>query len=283
MIRTEQLPQWYTESSKRFICTPSHFAREHFLYAQEIGHVQRLSAGKERGRNALSSYLFVAICKGEGALQYEGEHYTLKEGDCFWIDCRLPHTYQSSAQALWEIKWIHFNGAHAAAYYQLFREQNPPAFVSGQFPALLGCLDAMLEDCTRDAQPLEALQSCHITTLLTHVLKKENTHTTGNKMQEIRAYLEAHFTESLSLDGLAAQFFVSKFYLARQFKAEYDCTVMEYLIQLRITHAKQLLRYSDLSIAQVAQACGYHNQSYFSRQFDKTEGIGARMYRRSWK
>ncbi len=282
MIKTEQLPPWYTPQSKRFICTPSHFAREHFLYAQEIGYVQRVSAGKERQRKALSSYLFVAVCGGAGVLHYEGERYPLKEGDCFWIDCRTPHTYQSSTTDLWEIKWVHFYGEHAAAYYQLFREQSAPAFANGQFPTLLGCLDAMLNDCALDAHPIEALQSCHITALLTYALKKETPSST-NKMHEVRAFLEQQFTQEISLDGLAAQFFVSKFYLARQFKAEYDCTIMDYLIQLRITHAKQLLRYSDLSIAQVAQACGYHNQSYFSRQFLKIEGIGARMYRRNWK
>ncbi len=282
MVKTEQLPQWYTKNSKRYICTPSHFAREHFLYVQEIGHVQRLSAGKERQRSSLNSYLFVAVCRGKGTLHYEGVRYPVKEGDCFWIDCRNAHSYKSDATDLWEIKWVHFNGQHADAYYQLFREQNTPTFCTGHFPALCSTLTQLVSDCTNDAQPLEALQACHITNLLTAAIKKE-TPDTSNKMQEVRVFLEEHFAEEITLDGLAAQFFLSKFYLARQFRAEYDCTIMEYLIQLRITRAKQLLRYSDDSIAQIAQACGYHDQSYFSRQFLKTEGIGARKYRQSWK
>ncbi len=155
-------------------------------------------------------------------------------------------------------------------------------FSPKEFPALLQALDALLESCTSEAQPLETLQACHITTLLTHALKKE-TPDTSNKMLELRMFLDDNFTTEITLDSLAERFFLSKFYLARQFRAEYDCSIMEYLIQLRITQAKRLLRYSDLSIAAIAQACGYRDQSYFSRQFLKIEVMGARVYRQSWK
>ena len=58
---------------------------------------------------------------------------------------------------------------------------------------------------------------------------------------------------------------------------------MEYQTHLRINWAKQQLRYSDLSLEEIGERCGYKSQSYFSRVFRRTEGLGALEYRRRWQ
>ncbi len=286
MEHTETQSARYSKESTRYIRTPSAFARTHFLYAQELGQLQRLYGTHQRKRNALDSYLFVTVCGGTGVLQYQGSEYQLTQGDCFWIDCRHQHAYQSSTTAPWHIKWVHFNGAHAAAYYELFRAHSPCAFQSVYFSQLEQCIAAMLHACAEGTQPLEALLSCQLTNLATLAITPAQQKAFPNaspKMQEIRQYLQAHYTEPLTLERLADQFYLSKFYLARQFKATYDRTVVEYLIELRITEAKRLLRYSEHSIAEISTQCGYTSQSYFSRQFLQAEGISANAYRRGWK
>ena len=71
-------------------------------------------------------------------------------------------------------------------------------------------------------------------------------------------------------------------YLTRVFKEQFGLSVTSYLVQLRITQAKRLLRFSDASMEAVAQECGLHDANYFSRLFKKIEGITPGEYRRRW-
>jgi YesN/AraC family two-component response regulator len=101
-------------------------------------------------------------------------------------------------------------------------------------------------------------------------------------LKEIKEYIESHFSEKITLDNLAAQFYINKFYLSRLFKEQFGISVNNYLLQLRTTRAKQLLRFSDLSIEQIGQRCGMDDANYFSRMFKKIEGSTPGEYRRRW-
>ena len=101
-------------------------------------------------------------------------------------------------------------------------------------------------------------------------------------LQEIKDYLDAHYGEKIPLDALAEQFYINKFYLTRVFKEQFGQTVTGYLMQLRITQAKRLLRFSDKNIETIAQECGMSDANYFSRIFKKVEGTTPGQYRRQW-
>ncbi|MCD7864403.1 MAG: AraC family transcriptional regulator [Lachnospiraceae bacterium] len=99
---------------------------------------------------------------------------------------------------------------------------------------------------------------------------------------EIKAYVDAHYEQPLTLESLAKQFYFSKHYLARRFKEQFGITVTAYIQQVRITRAKELLRFTDDSVETIAAACGYEN-NYFSRLFHKIEGVSPGVYRRNWR
>ena len=101
-------------------------------------------------------------------------------------------------------------------------------------------------------------------------------------LQEIKDYLDTHYTEKITLDALAERFYINKFYLTRVFKEQFGQSVTNYLVQLRITQSKRLLRFTDRSIEAVAQECGLNDANYFSRLFKKVEGITPGEYRRQW-
>ena len=95
--------------------------------------------------------------------------------------------------------------------------------------------------------------------------------------------LENHFNEPLSLDLLSGEFGVSKYYLSREFKRYMGIPLNEYLIVLRINHAKELLRYSpDMTVEQIAFACGFRHVSHFINLFKRHEKSTPLQYRKSW-
>lgn len=76
--------------------------------------------------------------------------------------------------------------------------------------------------------------------------------------------------------------FINKFYLSKIFRETYGTTVNNYLISKRITRAKQLLRFTDMTVDEVGAAVGMGDANYFSRMFRKVEGISPREYRKQW-
>ena len=77
-------------------------------------------------------------------------------------------------------------------------------------------------------------------------------------------------------------FIVNKFYLSKIFKETYGTTVNNYLISKRITRAKQLLRFTDMTVDEIGVGVGMGDANYFSRMFRKVEGISPREYRKQW-
>lgn len=59
-------------------------------------------------------------------------------------------------------------------------------------------------------------------------------------------------------------------------------TINEYLEQLRISKAKELLRFTEKGIGEIGSLCGFTDSHYFSRVFMKVEGISPREYRKRW-
>ena len=71
--------------------------------------------------------------------------------------------------------------------------------------------------------------------------------------------------------------------MLREFKKQYGVTIMQYLNQCRMNHAKKLLRFTELSVEKIAESCGIPDASYFNRTFRASEGLSAGSFRNQWK
>jgi AraC-like DNA-binding protein len=101
-------------------------------------------------------------------------------------------------------------------------------------------------------------------------------------IRDIRSYLTAHYNEKITLERLAARFNLDPYYLQKLFKRHIGQSPLEYIIYLRMTRARSLLRTSAMSISEVAYTVGIDNISHFARQFKKLEGVSPGQYRKFW-
>ncbi len=285
----ESLFQGISVQSNRIIYTPSAFARANLLHLQEAGELKALKPHTSSREN-LFSFLFFLVTDGAGSLLYDGQSHCLQAGDCVFIDCRKPYAQGSSEENLWSLKWAHFYGSSMNGIYEKYVERGGrPAFTPQEpalFDSLLDCLLAIAgtEDYIRDMRINEKLTGL-LTLLMAESWHPEaGSHIGGKKksLQYVKTYLEEHYREKITLDRLAGQFYLNKFYLARTFKEQFGATVLGYLEQVRITRAKQLLRFSDLTAEAVGQEVGIGEPGYFCRVFKKVEGISPGEYRRMW-
>ncbi|MCY9658035.1 response regulator [Paenibacillus chondroitinus] len=122
-----------------------------------------------------------------------------------------------------------------------------------------------------------------LTRSIVHISKMllENQHKDKNVIFEIAEYLQNHYHEDVTLQEIASRFFLSREYISRKFKQEFEVNLSDYLGQIRMSKAKVLLRNPHLRISQVAEMVGYQDEKYFSKVFKKLEGITPNEYRKT--
>jgi len=99
-------------------------------------------------------------------------------------------------------------------------------------------------------------------------------------VQDIIGHLDENFTEVVSLEALADKTEVSASSLSRGFKAETGLTPTEYAIRLRMDQAKHLLAFTNDTVTDISERCGYCNVHYFSTVFKKQCGCTPTEYRK---
>lgn len=113
------------------------------------------------------------------------------------------------------------------------------------------------------------------------------THFQANKAQfpklvirEICEYVDTHYNEEITLQGLAAQAKFSPSHFGSMFKKIMGIPPLQYLNKVRIEKSKQLLIHTDQKIYEIASQVGYANLPYFTRIFKQTTGFSPNEFRK---
>lgn len=276
-------------TSDRILYTPSVFAKTSLLYLQEIGSLVANEAHTSR-RSNLQSYLFFIVKNGSGKFVYNGIEYELKAGDCVFIDCENPYSHSTDPDNLWSLSWIHFYGGNMLAIYEKYLSRGGRVIFhpsdSIPFTTLHSDLFniASSNDYVRDMKINSYLNSLLVLLMEESWNPEEKKGKKQKKsMLPVKEYLDQNYKEKISLDKLAEHFFVNKYYMTRLFKEQYGVSINTYIQQIKITKAKQLLRFTDTTIENIGVECGIGEPHYFSRMFKQIEGVTPSEYRRQWK
>lgn len=97
-------------------------------------------------------------------------------------------------------------------------------------------------------------------------------------IQQIAGYINAHYTEPLTLESLAVHFNLSKYYLSHEFSRCMGTSVYQYVLICRITAARQMIVSGD-NMLNIALRCGFNDYSSFLRAFTKLTGETPRDFR----
>ncbi len=98
-------------------------------------------------------------------------------------------------------------------------------------------------------------------------------------IRETLVFINLNYREAISIEQLAGMAHLSKSYFMYRFKKMVGVSAMEYIIQLRIKLACEMLRNSPAPSLEIAFACGFQNLSNFNRQFKKYVGYTPKQYR----
>ncbi|MHC5248772.1 response regulator transcription factor [Enterococcus sp. LJL90] len=100
--------------------------------------------------------------------------------------------------------------------------------------------------------------------------------------QQVIEIVRKKYKQELNLKNVADELHLNAVYLGQLFKKELHSSFAQYLNQVRIKRAQQLLLYSNQNINEIAEAIGYNNTNYFSKMFKKLNGITPKEFREQY-
>lgn len=93
-------------------------------------------------------------------------------------------------------------------------------------------------------------------------------------------YLNGHYSEKLTLASIGTQFYLSPTALSYAFKKHTDCTLIDFLLSIRINKAKEFLLNTKKSVEEISELCGFSSANYFSLIFKQKEKLSPNQYRK---
>lgn len=104
-----------------------------------------------------------------------------------------------------------------------------------------------------------------------------------NQITGIISYINANYMNDLSVNEIAAHFYISPFYLCREFKKYTNSTIVQYINKTRIINAQRLLYCSDDNITNISMNTGFSSVSHFGRVFKEVTGFTPTSWRKKEK
>ncbi len=102
---------------------------------------------------------------------------------------------------------------------------------------------------------------------------------TDQQMRRVVDFVQAHLDQNLSLEALAEQTGFSPYHFARLFRHTTGASPHQFVLRHRVERAQLLLKEREVSLAQVATACGFADQSHLTQVFKRHFGLTPRAYR----
>lgn len=268
--------------SDYYVYSPSAVAQKIFFYPICTGHFIYKPHYRLR-RDSYDSFLVMYIQSGELTVECARKRERAGAGDFVLIDCYKSHGYYSEYGC--ESLWCHFDGPLAREYYELIVSHHGYVFsMTDVYPAVKKLI-SVYQTFSEKKMIKEALLSKQLTDLLTFMLldtpKKSFAMNDAERIEEMLAYMNEHFDEQVSVRELADIAMLSPYHFIRVFKKETGFTPHEYLVNIRISTAKYMLKNTRLSIKDICYNTGFSSESAFCSSFKKNTGITPAQYRSS--
>ncbi|WMJ23702.1 AraC family transcriptional regulator [Paludicola sp. MB14-C6] len=247
------------------------------------GH-QKCSPLHSYGPGFHSSYIIHVVINGEGRYITNSKEYKLKKNDLFLITPNDLVFYQADINYPWEYIWISINGEDAQACLERcgISKDKPVASVEN-INEITYCIMEIIRckqvDFSQDLKLQGLMYQClsNIAQQLS-ITDKHVNHDNLYVEQSVQ-YIRHNYHESIGVSDIAEYLSLNRSYFSNIFKNSLGVTPKEFLLQFRISKAKELLKTTDLTIYEIAVSCGYNDQSVFSKAFKRQCGISPMEYK----
>ena len=235
-------------------------------------------------------YKLTFFIAGNGSYIVEGRHYQLLPGDIILVGSRRVHKPQLDAGIIYERiilyispKFLHENSTEDYSLEGIFSGTKGHVLrPTEDFRRRILMLFSQLETEMGGQSPGRIILAksvlLRILVEIGRELNKSEVQLPGpvvpkdGKVLEILRYLENNLTEDISIDELAARFYISKYHMMRRFREETGTSIHTYLSDKRLILARELIQ-NGVSATDACFQSGFRSYSAFSRAYGKLFGV----------
>ncbi|MBQ3028402.1 MAG: helix-turn-helix domain-containing protein [Lachnospiraceae bacterium] len=219
------------------------------------------------------------IISGKGYVECRGKRFALSAGDTFLVFPEEEILYYPEESDPWEYRWIDFKGADAKALVgrTAFTKNCPVVRNKRETKELFFVYEEGVY-----GELSKERYAAKVYLLLTYFLKEgKEPEGKPNYYEEAAEIIrDGYWKPELTVEHLADSLNVERSYLYRLFMEHCGISPQQYLTEIRMERACELLLTTELSVQAVACSVGYKDALYFSRVFRKRKGITPSNYRK---
>lgn len=225
------------------------------------------------------------VLEGTIEVSVHGERNTMHQGDCVVIFPNQIHSYLSSLPNQTLI--LIFDASLAGPFLQSLQKYSPsrPFLPADGLPPDVPLALNRLNDLSKGESLNAALGSAWIQVILASIfplldLKETDRPETEDLVYRLVHYIMEHFKEPLSLDLLARELHVNKYYLSHVFSGRLQMSFPQYLNRIRLEYALTSIRSSTKTLTCIWEDAGFSSQRSFNRIFQSVMGMTPIEYRK---
>lgn len=275
-MQNMNLPNFYTHTVN--------FKQNTFLNIHQIG--RDISSPGFSYPQYHSSFTVTIVRSGKGTLETLGKKYSLSTNDAFLT---LPNELSLQTADIdepWELCFFSFSGSLSQELLEKTVFKNGTIVVnlkSGELAEDILNTTILLNTNNHSDFSLFEFFFKFLSHLdIQKAFPLEETDNSQHKyVSEIKKYIQANYLEPIKISEIAEKLSINRSHLYRIFKAEEGMGVEDYIINIRMSHAKILLKDTSLSVSAVSTLVGYKNYATFFKRFKSATGITPLEYRKN--
>ena len=187
--------------------------------------------------------------------------------------------YTVDKDSLWTISWV---GVYGKFAYEIFNKigvtPKNPVFKISNFETV----SDLFEELYIHSFSEKLNDKIHITSLLYRLFSEfipdNDSKQKIDYVAEAAHIIDYNYNKNITVEDIAKKLYINPCYLSRMFKEEKKISVKQYIIEKRISRAKQMLESGNTSVNIVASSVGISDPLYFSRLFKKYTGFPPKVY-----
>ncbi|PZP48054.1 MAG: AraC family transcriptional regulator [Pseudopedobacter saltans] len=238
-----------------------------------------------RGR-ILNDYYLIYITKGGGVLETQYQKETIvSEGDCFFLYPGTWHRYRPNIETGWEEYWIGFNGYYPQKLMEAgFFNKKKAVINVGLSSDLLVNFQSIIETIQKANMGYhQIISACGLSILAlvynSIAYREENSNNPLQYISKAKFLLQEAYGRDVNMTKIAKQLTVSYSKFRKDFKMVTGVSPNQFLIEIRLNKAKELLKATNIPICEIAGQTGFDTLFYFSRLFKKKFNVAPTFYR----
>ena len=263
------------KGSHMYFYTPSQNAKRILYYPIAVGDFY--CNGEYRvSRTNYDSILAIYVLEGSIGMVQENAELKAEKNELLLIDCYKPHLYFSDTSA--HTLWVHFDGSGSRVWFDEIKSQRGQKIKCGE------SVSDRMKNIIRfvKSNKSEYDISTELYAMLCELSKPDKSDNESNKMgriKEVTEYIKSNFRENISVEEMAKNAYMSTSYFSKVFKEITAFSPYDYLLNIRLGKAKEMLLKTDLAVSEIAYQTGFNSTSNFIYFFKKETGISPLKFR----